>query len=522
MKKQLIGLSFAIIILFSALVSCTEKQNAGKSLPKSAPEAEGVSSKAIITFLDSAAASRHEFHSFMFLRHGKVIAEGWWNPYGPDLKHTLNSASKSFTSTAVGFAINEKKLNLDDKVISFFPEYLPDTVSVFLSKLRIRDLLSMSTGQRREPQLTGDEIWVKSFLAMPFFSEPGTVYRYNSVATYMLSAIVKKVTGQKVIDYLTPRFFEPLEIEGMDWETDAYRINTGGWGLRLKTEDLAKFGQFYLQKGKWNGKQLLPKKWVEEATSLKIYQNPDMTQSKRDSSNDGVQGYCYQFWRARHNSYQANGANGQFVLVMPEKDAVVIFTANSPDMWDELNMVWKYLYPGIQDNALPRDEKSSTGLKQRLSSLALPIPAKNSNDAVTSKVSGKTFTFAQNDKHIQSISLQFKDDLCLLNLKTDTASFDFSFASGRWQPGETTKYGPSIFAQAKNNQNGLPPFKIAQAYTWLDDKTLELSLRYIENVSSEKIVIEFDEIGKKKILFDLKGPSSRFNKALPLEGVMQR
>lgn len=521
MKKLLIRSSFALIILCFALISCTEIQQAGKSLPRSVPEAEGVSSKAIITFLDSTAKSRHEFHSFMFIRHGKVIAEGWWNPYGPYLKHTLNSASKSFTSTAVGFAISEKKLSLDDKVVSFFPEYIPDTISVFLSKLRIRDLLSMSTGQKREPQLSGEDIWVKSFLAMPFFSEPGSTYRYNSVATYMLSAIVKKVTGQKVIDYLTPRFFEPLAIEGMDWETDAYGINTGGWGLRLKTEDLAKFGQFYLQKGKWNGRQLLPKKWVEEATSLKIYQNPDMTQSKRDSSNDGVQGYCYQFWRARHNSYQANGANGQFVLVMPDKDAVVIFTANSPDMWGELDMVWKYLYPGIQDKALSLDEKSSNELKQRLASLALPIPAKDSNDAVTSKVSGRTFTFTQNDKHIQSISLQFKDDLCLLNLKTDTASFDFSFASGRWQPGETAKHGPSIFEQAKNNQNGLPPFKIAQAYTWLDDKTLELSLRYIENVSSEKMVIKFDEIGKKKILFDFKGNASRFNRALPLEGVMQ-
>jgi CubicO group peptidase (beta-lactamase class C family) len=520
MKKILNRPSIALVILCFTLISCTKKQ-VTTSLPRSVPEAEGVSSRNIINFLDSAAVSKYEFHSFMFLRHGKVIAEGWWNPYRPDLKHTLNSASKSFTSTAVGFAISEKKLSLDDKVVSFFPEYLPDTISVFLSNLRIRDLLSMATGQRREPQLTGDDIWVKSFLAMPFFSEPGTTYRYNSVASYMLSAIVKKITGQKVIDYLTPRLFEPLAIEGMDWETDAYGINTGGWGLRLKTEDLAKFGQFYLQKGKWNGKQLLAKKWVEEATSLKIYQRPDMTQSKRDSSRDDVQGYCYQFWRARHNSYQVNGANGQFVLVMPDKDAVVIFTADSPDMWGELDMVWKYLYPGIQDNALPLDEKSSNELKQRLASLALPIPAKNSNDAVTSEVSGKTFTFAQNDKHIQSISLQFKDDLCLLNLKTDTASFDFAFASGRWQPGETTKHGPSIFAQAKYNQKGLPPFKIAQAYTWPDDKTLELSLRYIENVSSEKIVIKFDEIGKKKILFDLKSNNSRFNRALPLEGVMQ-
>ncbi len=519
--KTILKNSFIAVILFClTIVSCKEKPITN-SLPRSIPESEGVSSQDIITFLDSAAAGKHEFHSFMFLRHGKVIAEGWWNPYGPELKHTLNSASKSFTSTAIGFAISEKKISLDDKVATFFPEYLPDTISVFLSQLRIRDLLSMTTGQKREAMLSGDDIWIKSFLAMPFFNEPGSTYRYSSVASYMLSAIITKVTGQKVIDYLTPRFFEPLGIEAMDWETDAYGINTGGWGLRLKTEDLAKFGQFYLQKGKWNGRQLLPKKWIEEATSVKIYQNPEMTQSKRDSSHDGVQGYCYQFWRARNNSYQANGANGQFVLVMPDKDAVVIFTADSPDMWGELDMVWKYLYPGIQDKALPQNENSSNELKQRLTSLALPVPAKTTNEALSSAISGKSFTFAQNDKHIQSITIQFKDELCLLNLKTDTASFDFSFASGRWQHGETARHGPSIFSHAKNNQNGLPLFKIAQAYTWSDDKTLELSLRYIENVQSEKIIIKFDEIGKKKILVDFKINNSRFNKALPLEGMMQ-
>ena len=514
--------SYLLVIPFCFIFLSCSKEKVEKSLPRSVPEAEGVSSKAILTFLDSTAVRRHEFHSFMFLRHGKVIAEGWWKPYGPELKHTLNSASKSFTSTAVGFAISEGKLSLDDKVASFFPEYLPDTVSVNLSKLRIRDLLSMSTGMRREAQLTGQDSWIKTFLAVPVEFEPGTTYRYNSVASYMLSAIVTKVTGQKVIDYLKTRLFDPLQIEGMDWETDAFGINTGGWGLRLKTEDLAKFGQFYLQKGKWNGKQLLPKKWVEEATSVKIYQDAKMSAGKRDFSNDGVQGYCYQFWRAKHNSYQANGANGQFVVVMPDKDAVIVFTADSPDMWGEIGMIWEFLYPGISDEALPADEASANELKQRLDALALPIPPKNNNEAISSKVSGKTFTFDSNDKKIQSITLEFRDDLCFLNMKTDTASFDFSFASGRWQMGETTKHGPSIFAQAVNNQNGLPPFKIAQAYTWRDENTLELSLRYIENVSSEKIVIRFDEIGKGKILFDNGGAQSRFRRTPPLEGFMQK
>lgn len=520
MKPILKSSFFAVILLCLTVISCTEKP-VNKSLPRSVPEAEGVSSREIITFLDSVAVRKHEFHSFMFLRHGRVIAEGWWNPYGPDLKHTLYSASKSFTSTAVGLAIKENKLSLEDKVISFFPKDLPDTVSPFLAELKVKHLLTMSVGQRREPNAIITDNWVKTFLAAPIEFEPGTRYNYNSTATYMLSSIVGKVTGEKVIDYLTPGFFAPLGIEGADWETDPADINTGGWGLRLKTEDLAKFGQFYLQKGKWNGKQILPEKWVEEATSLKIYQNPDISQSKRDST-DTMQGYCYQFWRARHNSYMANGAYGQFVLVMPDKDAVVVFTAESSNMWGELNMIWEFLYTAIKGNTLPEDRKSSDELKQREASLALAPPAKNTNEQVSTKVSGKTFSFTENQKKIQSMTLQFNDDLCLLNLKTDTASFDISFASGRWQPGETSRHGPSIFERAKHSLDGLPPFKIAGAYTWKDEKTLELTLHYIENVHSEKIIIHFDDINKNKIQVDLKGSNSPGNRFISIEGLMQK
>jgi CubicO group peptidase (beta-lactamase class C family) len=501
-KRNFEKTSLAVILFLFTFISCTNK-NETASLPRSLPEAEGVSSRVIITFLDSAATSRHEFHSFMFLRHGKVIAEGWWDPYRPDLKHTLYSTSKSFTSTAIGLAVKEKLLTLEDKVISFFPEYLPDTVSPFLAELKIKHLLSMTTGQRRESSSTADG-WVKAYLETPVENEPGSIYRYSSLASFMLSAIVQKVTGEKIIDYLIPRLFNPLGIEGVDWETNPEGINAGGWGLRLKTEDLAKFGQLYLQKGKWSGKQILTKKWIEEATSLKIYQNPDLSQSKRDSANDGVQGYCYQFWRARNNSYMANGAFGQFILIIPDKDAIVVFTAESPDMWGELDMVWKYLYPGIKDGRLPEDNESVVQLKNRLESLALQIPTKVSNEAVSSKISGKTISLRENQKQIRSLSLQFRDELCMLNIKTDTTSYDLSFASGRWQPDETTMHGPNLFTRSKGNLEGLPPFKIAGAYTWKDDKSLELTLRYIENVHSEKIVFHFDEIDKNKILVEIR------------------
>jgi CubicO group peptidase (beta-lactamase class C family) len=509
--------SLAVILLCITVNSCTNKE-VSTSLPRSVPEAEGVSSRDIITFLDSAATSKHEFHSFMFLRHGKVIAEGWWNPFRPDLKHTLYSTSKSFTSTAVALAVKEKKLSIEDKVISFFPEYLPDSVSPFLAELKIKHLLTMSVGQRSESSSTSTD-WIKTFLETPVVNEPGTRYQYNSMASFMLSAIVQKVTGEKVIDYLTPRLFEPLGIEGADWETNPEDINTGGWGLRLKTEDLSKFGQLYLQKGKWNGKKILPGKWIEEATSLKIYQNPNLSEAKRDSSNDGVQGYCYQFWRARHNSYMANGAYGQFVLIMPDKDALVVFTAESNDMWGELDMVWKYLYPGIKDENLPENEKSVAELKQKLASLALPIPPKVSNEAMSSQISGKTISLAENQKQIKSMSIQFKDEMCMLNIKTDTASYDLSFTSGSWQLGETTLHGPNLFTRSKGNLTGLPPFKIAGAYTWKDDKSLELTLLFIDCMHTERITFAFAD--DNKVLVDIKDSNYNWNREHGIEGVIQ-
>jgi hypothetical protein len=247
--------SFILVPLLFVLC-CDLTAQKSTMLPRSVPEAEGVSSNDIVQFLNAASKSKTEFHSFMLVRHGKVIAEGWWNPYRADLKLTMYSCSKSFTATAVGFAYR-KKTSLNDKVISFFPHDLPDTVSNYLSQLTVKDVLMMSDGQEPDPTgAVGSKYsnWIKGFLATPILHEPGSVFLYNSLGTYMLSAMVQKVTGEKIVDYLKPRLFDPLGIQGMDWETDMQGINTGGWGLRLKTEDMAKFAELFLQKGEWNGK----------------------------------------------------------------------------------------------------------------------------------------------------------------------------------------------------------------------------------------------------------------------------
>ncbi len=479
------------LFLFFLSISLYAQKNI--SLQRSTPEAEGISSEGINNFIDAVSKSKHELHSFMILRHGKVVSEGWWNPYRNDLKHTLYSTSKSFTASAIGFAVSEGKLTVNDKVISFFPDDLPATISPNLAALKVKDLLSMSVGHEKEPStiIATSDNWVKNFLNIPIKYQPGTKFLYNSPATYMLSAIVQKVTGQKVIDYLKPRLFDPLGINRMDWEIDPKGINTGGWGLRLKTEDMAKFGQLFLQKGKWNGKQILPASWVEEASTMKIMQDPNATQARKDSS-DWLQGYCYQMWRCRNNGFRADGANGQFIIVLPEKDAVIAITAEAPDMQGEINLIWKYLLPAFQDKKLPSNSKLVVSLKEKASSLALPIAFKNIHSTMESSISGKNYRMISGEKSFQGVSVEFKNNVCVLSLKTDSTTHKIPFGFGRWELSETTKFGPYLVARAKANRVGLPIFKVAGSYEWKDEKTLEMTLRYIESPHTETITCTFE------------------------------
>lgn len=462
------------------------------SLPRSTPEEEGVSSEGILEYITAADTSKHEFHSFMLLRHGNVIAEGWWNPYRPDLKHTMYSVSKSFTSTAVGFAVTEGLISVDDTVISFFDEELPDSISPYLEQLTIQDLLTMSVGHESDPTAKvrpGGLDWEEIFLSHPIVNEPGTTFVYNSVATYMASAIVQKVTGQKIVEYLQPRLFEPLGIEGIDWEVSPSGVNTGGWGLRVKTEDMAKLGQLYLNKGVWNGEQILPESWVEEATKAQIQQAPDAPQEMIDSS-DWLQGYGYQFWRTRHNAFRADGAFGQFIIVLPELDAVVIYTSETPDLQGQINLVWEYLLPAFHEEALPADEDALTALQEKLESLALPIPEKNTS-TVENEIDEQTFRLFENDLAMESVAFQFNDDSLNLILRSKTAVHEIGFGSGGWVFGETTKRGPYLLQEATASMTGISPFKVAGAYTWIDDSTLELTLRYIESPHTETFICRF-------------------------------
>ena len=327
-----------------------------KSLPRSTPEAENINAEGISNYLKAVKESNQDLHSLMIVRHGKVVFETWLGDNAADKNHVMNSVSKTFTSMAIGFAVAENRLKVTDKVISFFPDKLPAEVSPFLGKLEVRHLMTMSAGQDltlvNAVQKRTDVDWVQALLAIPIKCEPGTVFEYSSLATYLAGAIIQKLTGEKLIDYLESRLFGPLGIVGATWKESPQGLNLGGSGMYIKTEDMAKLGQFLLQKGKWNGKQILPESWITDASTAKISKIPigtdELTRAKLLATDDWMQGYGYMLWRCRHNVFRADGAGGQFIIVVPEKDAVIVATAQISDMQAELNLIWDYLLPALK------------------------------------------------------------------------------------------------------------------------------------------------------------------------------
>jgi CubicO group peptidase (beta-lactamase class C family) len=398
------------VILLAGTVAAAGEAPAG--LARSTPEAQGIPSSSILAFVDGAERTIDALHSVVVLRHGHVVAEGWWEPYERDDPHTLWSLSKSFTSTGVGLAVAEGKLSLDDTVLSFFPEDAPAEPGENLKAMRVRDLLRMNTGQHAEDieKFSFDEKEVpltRAFLALPVAHKPGTHFVYNTAATYVLSAIVQKVTGMTLLDYLRPRLFEPLGIHNPTWEASPQGITLGGFGLSLTTEDIARFGQLYLQKGEWNGQRLLPAAWVEEATALQ-------TSNGSNPASDWDQGYGYQFWRCRHGVYRGDGAFGVYCIVMPEQDAVVAIKSGVRDMQAVLNLVWDHLLAGMGKDALPPDEAAQERLARKMATLSLPPPKGRPTSPLARGVSGRVYALPKNEGPISAIGLDVGDTTTLV------------------------------------------------------------------------------------------------------------
>lgn len=450
-------------------------------LPRTAPEQQGIASSAILEFIEAMDDQVHEMHSFMLLRHGCVVAEGWWSPYRRDHAHLLFSLSKGFTATAVGLAMAEGYISIDDPVLSFFPDEARADVSEALAAMRVRHLLSMSTGHAVDTWSSmverADGDWIKGFLSVPVRFTPGTHFLYNTGATYMLSAIVQKTTGMNLLAYLGPRLFEPLGIENARWQASPQGIAAGGIGLSLKTEDVARFGQLYLQQGMWEARQLLPPSWVEQATAVQM-----ATGDPGDG--DWAQGYGYHFWRCRHGAYRADGVFGQYCIVMPEQDAVLAITGGMDvfEMQQPLNLVWEILLPAMGDGALAEDAVSQQRLTEKLAQLQHQPVQGHAGSPIVAQVSGRLYQVDANTMQIETIALHFNEAGCTFTAKTAAGEEHICCGYGVWQPGRTALF---------TNQWVDERTPVTASGAWTAEETFTMVVRLYETPFFHTLVFHF-------------------------------
>jgi hypothetical protein len=297
----------------------------------------------------------------------------------------------------------------------------------------------------------------------------------------MLGAIIYKVTGQTLEAYLAPRLFQPLEIKGYDWETSPQGLNTAGYGLRVKTEDIARFGQLYLQKGKWNGKEILTESWINDATRYQTSSNP--------GDGDWSQGYGYQFWRCKPGFYRGDGAYGQFCMVMPEQDAVLAITSESGNMQKSMTTVWENLLPGMQASSLQENSSELDELRKELRNLSLPVTKGSVQSPLASKVDGKKYKLESNDFGVSSIKFKLSSKACTMVIQTSQEERTINLGWENWMlNNESKKY---LFTVAGPGRQ-LVPSKTAGTATWINDKTLQLNLRFVESIHGDTITCAFD------------------------------
>ena len=431
-------------------------------LPVSTPEAEGVSSAAVLDFVNYL--DKLEFlHGFVLFRHGKVIARGNWKPYRDEHAHQLFSLSKSFVSMAIGFLRAEGKLALTDRVVSFFPEYDGDDIPAQVREMTLHDLLTMRSGQPQcylgaftvlEPYTTP---YVYRWLRQALKWQPGTHFDYNSGNTYMLSAVVTRLTGQTVTEFLWPRLFAPLGITMPRWLSDPRGINLGGWGLYLKLEDVARFTLLLAQGGKWEGRQIIPEDYLKLATSA-------LADNSENQRRDWENGYGLQFWRCSEpSSFRGDGANGQYALVVPKYGMALATLSGLGDMGRILIQMWDQLLPAIKgDEPLAPEPAAQEALARKLASLELPKP----EGAFVSGVAGGTYLLEPNPHRFETVRFEFTAGGGQLVLTRSGSDYVVPFGYGCWREGRA-----QLFDTASTLTEA-----IAASAAWSEPNVLSLHL----------------------------------------------
>jgi len=336
--------------------------------PCALPEEEGVSSRAVACWVEAFSHFQY-VHSFRLMRNGKILAEGSTAPCDLDTSHLLFSLSKSFVSCAIGLAVEEGALSLESRIASFFSDKLPAEPDPRYLRMTVRNLLTMASGHDRcatcyfhsGPQSD----CVADFFRSPLVYEPGGRFEYNSAATYILSHLIRRATGKGVIDYLKTRLLEPLGIAHFDWERDPQGVELGGWGYSLTLKEVSRFAEMMRNFGFFNGQQLVPRHYMEEATAFQI-------DNSHNQLTDWKQGYGYQFWRTRKNSFRADGAFGQYALAVPEKNLSLAVFSGMKNMGDFLDLFFDVLYPALGEAPLAADQTGNAEMRAQIQALRFP------------------------------------------------------------------------------------------------------------------------------------------------------
>jgi CubicO group peptidase (beta-lactamase class C family) len=454
------------------------------SLGRSTPESQGIDSAALLAFVKEAEKELDSLHSVMVARNGSVVAEGWWAPYGPEVNHWLFSLSKGFASTGVGIAISEGRLGLGDPVISFFPDETPKVPSENLKKMTVGDLLKMAHGHHgnadRSVMKWDDPDWVRNWLAFEVDHTPGTHWAYSNSVTYILSAIMQKVTGQRLVDYLQPRLFIPLGIEKSVWDESPEGISLGGSGLRLRTEDILRLGQLYLQGGMWNGTRLLPESWVAEATKVQEVSPP----------NDQM-GYHFQVFQDQE-AYGTGGLFGQNCFVIPNKNAVIATTAGvrHGEMKIIKDLVWKHILPAMGDLPLAENVSKATALADRLNGLSLRTVVGQSNSHTWNSVTGRRFMFSENDRGIESLTLESTPEKTVFSLVNSKGSHRIVCGHGEWIHGSIGFDPPALVSLGLAHKGSEVP--CAACGAWEAEDSFVAKLCYTETPFMETFKLRFE------------------------------
>ena len=451
-------------------------------LERTSPEAGGVPGRVVAAFIDSLMALPDtEMHSVMVLRHGKVIAEAYPEPFGPEYGHTMYSCSKTFVAVGVGLAIADNRLRLTDRVAAFFPEALPAEVAPELAAITVRDLLTMTSGIEPDWTLRNHtDAWLAAYLGKPV-RKPGEVFGYDSMSSYVLSAIVTKVTGLRLLDYLQEKVFTPMGIDDARWEISPEGYNTGGWGLHIKPESLAKMGVLLSHGGEWEGKQLVAAEWVREMTSPQV----------KTTSCD----YGYQTWRCEYpGAFRADGALGQYILVVPEKDVVVVITeCTLGDGRRQRELVWELLMPAVGDAPLEAAATASIG---PVSSYSLPMPSGRAKSR--RMAAGVTWSIAVGDNRlgISGIALTQGSGEMQAELRyADGSTVSLPLGYRKWLTAVTAVAPPYSIAPRGRFTGIDPHFAVAGSYAWKSNSVLSLKLEYVNWVTAVELEIVFGKDG---------------------------